>query len=116
MSIYAEIPVTIILKTNGDVLYKISSDIEIGDTVVPSGFISDGATSPKFIWWLLPPVSRYFTAAIGHDYLLSIGTDWREAEAQFKKFLKICGMKSWVVFLMVNAVRLHGLVTGQRKI
>src|SRR6056297_1245439 len=38
--------------------------------VVPAGFISDGASTPRFLWWAFPPsYAPAARAAIVHDYL-----------------------------------------------
>lgn len=36
---------------------------------VPTGFITDGATIPRWLWWLLPPLGEYSQATTLHDYL-----------------------------------------------
>lgn len=36
--------------------------------VVPAGFRFNGRTSPKFLWWLLPPVDETLEAVVHHDY------------------------------------------------
>jgi hypothetical protein len=43
--------------------------------VVPAGFETDGASVPRPLWWLYPPLGGdYDRAAVVHDYL------YREAE------------------------------------
>jgi Protein of unknown function (DUF1353) len=45
----------------------------IGDTnhiiIVPAGFVTDFASTPRAIWSVLPPTGRYQMAAIVHDFL-----------------------------------------------
>jgi Protein of unknown function (DUF1353) len=45
----------------------------IGETnhiiVVPAGFVTDFASTPRAIWSVLPPTGRYQMAAIVHDFL-----------------------------------------------
>lgn len=36
---------------------------------VETGFLTDGATIPRFLWWLLPPVDEYSQATTLHDKL-----------------------------------------------
>lgn len=37
---------------------------------LPAGFMSDGASVPRFLWWFLPPWGdRSTVAALFHDYL-----------------------------------------------
>src|SRR5438132_13707846 len=37
--------------------------------VVPAGFVTDFASTPRAIWAVLPPTGRYQMAAIVHDFL-----------------------------------------------
>ena len=39
---------------------------------VPTGFITDGATIPRVLWWLLPPIGEYSQATTLHDYLCRV--------------------------------------------
>lgn len=34
---------------------------------VPSGFVTDGASIPRVMWWLFPPAGGYMNAAVVHD-------------------------------------------------
>lgn len=36
---------------------------------VESGFLTDGATIPRFLWWLLPPIGEYTQCTTLHDKL-----------------------------------------------
>lgn len=41
-----------------------------GDWVnVPAGYLTDGASIPRALWWLLPPWREYGQAAVVHDIL-----------------------------------------------
>ncbi len=47
-----------------------------GDTfTVPAGFVTDFATSPRFLHWLVLPYGAYTRAAVLHDYLLTLVAD-----------------------------------------
>lgn len=39
---------------------------------VPTGFLTDGATIPRFLWWLLPPIEEYSQATTLHDRLCTL--------------------------------------------
>lgn len=39
---------------------------------VPTGFITDGATIPRWLWWVLPPLGEYSQATTLHDYLCRV--------------------------------------------
>ncbi len=45
---------------------KLSTGFKI---IIPEGFVFDGSSSPKFLWWLFPSYGDFFMAALIHDYL-----------------------------------------------
>lgn len=48
-----------------------------GDTfVVPTGFVTDFATVPRFLHWLVSPYGAYTRAAVLHDWLLTELARW----------------------------------------
>ena len=52
-----------------DLEYHVGSP-DSGDVIlVPKGFVTDFASSPKWTWWLVPPFGRYSPASVLHDFL-----------------------------------------------
>jgi hypothetical protein len=50
-----------------------------GDTfTVPIGFVTDFATIPRFLHWLVSPYGAYTRAAVLHDWLLVSLAEWQE--------------------------------------
>jgi hypothetical protein len=48
-----------------------------GDTfVVPTGFVTDFASVPRFLHWLVSPYGAYTRAAVLHDWLLVSLAEW----------------------------------------
>lgn len=44
-----------------------------GDAItVPIKFQTDGASVPRALWWLFPPMGKYGKAAVLHDYCYTI--------------------------------------------
>lgn len=35
---------------------------------VNANYVSDGCSVPKFLWWLFPPMGRFFVPGLIHDY------------------------------------------------
>ena len=85
--------------------YKLLEPVHIAGHVVPPGFVTDGASVPRLLWWLFPPTGRYFKAAAVHDWLLDGGYHWREANKKFREALEEQGVSKWVIFLMFWAVQ-----------
>lgn len=89
--------------------YRVTKTTKIAGYTVPEGFITDGASVPRFLWWLFPPVGRYFAAAVVHDHALASGLGWGESNDLFKEVLRDLGIAAWRRELMVAAVRLNGV-------
>jgi len=52
-----------------------------GDTfVVPTGFVTDFATVPRFLHWLVSPYGAYTRAAVLHDWLLVSLAEWQRVD------------------------------------
>lgn len=87
-------------------LYVLLEDFEFLGVKVPKGFVTDGATIPRIFWPILPPVHKYFPAAIVHDYLLTQLTR-DEADAKFNEALKQLKITKARRYAMYGAVRLY---------
>ena len=54
--------------------------------VVPEGFESDGASTPRIFWAIIPPFKRVKKAAFIHDYLCRKAKSVEERRAADKVF------------------------------
>lgn len=92
------------------VRYRVEECVSIDDPpyAVPSGFITDGASVPHFLWSVFPPVGRYFIAAVIHDHALVNGAGWRLANTLFDRALRAHDITGWRRRTMVAAVRANG--------
>lgn len=111
---FASIKVEILLpvKPTEITLYRLLETYKYKDIIVPKGFVTDGASVPRLFWGIMPPVHRYFLAAVVHDYLLYTGHNRRSADRVFGDALKehgISGVKRWVMY---RAVRAHAILFG----
>ena len=87
---------------------------------VPAGFVTDGASIPRFMQAVLPPFGKWSRAAILHDYLWRAVADGRPveisgygviahrrgADAIFHEAMLVCGVSKWLAWAMWAAVRL----------
>ena len=65
--------------------WKLTTDlnIELSDGYIlkiPKGYIFDGASVPKCLWWLFPPIDKGVIGDLIHDRL------WDDKQAQFYFF------------------------------
>jgi len=80
---------------------------------VPEGYVTDFASIPGFVQWLIQPFGRHSEAAVIHDWLYTLGTPGdakgrKIADRTFRRALKLVGV-GWVRrSLMYRAVRLGG--------
>ena len=81
----------------------------LGNTVtVPEGFISDGASIPRFFWGLIgsPWSEKYGRAAVLHDFLcLQPNYPRKQADMIFLEAMQELGVSWWLRNLMYWAVR-----------
>jgi hypothetical protein len=106
-----EVKVSLILPM-GDcdrVRYMLLEPVTLLEYTAPEGFITDGASVPRLLWFWLPPVHKYFAAAVIHDWLLSINTDRKIADKVFYKCLQKLGINPIRSKLMYWGVSLYSL-------
>lgn len=82
---------------------------------IPYGFLTDGATIPRPLWWLLPPWGVYGQAAVVHDYLCQYLAVMRSGEPEtitraqadsiFKQAMTVAGTPRWKRNVMYVCVR-----------
>lgn len=107
-----------------------------GDTfTVPIGFITDFATVPRFLRWLVLPYGPYTRAAVLHDWLLVALADWtahgpgtgyagtnssnppatsREADGVFRVAMHDLGTPWLLRWVMWTGVRWASLFSSRR--
>ncbi len=100
-----------IYRLTADTSYRLTNDegIDVFQAIVPAGFVTDLATIPRFMLWLLPQRGAYDKAAILHDYLLlQFDIPKKEVDRIFLEQMKADGVARWKRNLMYIAVRLFG--------
>jgi hypothetical protein len=87
--------------------------------VVPQGFVTDFASVPRPLTWLIPRYGRYTKAAILHDWLCrrcAAGEfSWVDADGIFRRVLHEQGVPLLRRWTMWTAVRLHSIVRGDPR-
>ena len=83
--------------------------------VVPARFVTDFASVPRALTWLVPRYGRYTKAAILHDHLWRLCAagdfSWVDADGIFRRVMRELGVPFLRRWLMWGAVRLAGVVT-----
>jgi len=102
----------LVLKFGYDVGRKGSND----RITVPAGFITDFASSPPPIWWLIPSWGKYGKAAVIHDYLYQHRTRTRkEADNILREAMLVLNVAPWRVSLIYRGVRMFGWLAWRRR-
>jgi hypothetical protein len=88
--------------------------------VVPAGFLTDFATVPRPVVWLIPRFGRYTLAAVLHDWLVTKGLSTgvvsaRDADGLFRRVLRELDVPPVRRWLMWAGVRWGSAASGRRK-
>lgn len=76
-----------------DLVWELDHEGSGEEIRVPAGFVSDGATIPRPLWWFMPAWgSRETRATILHDYLLATPVPRAEADRQLYLALRALGV------------------------
>jgi len=76
---------------------------------VPDKFVTDGASTPKILWNLFPPLGRYSIAAVVHDHLYRTHPfDRKTCDKVFLALMVFLEVSRWRRRSMYRAVRLFG--------
>ena len=77
--------------------------------VIPEGFVTDFASVPRFVAWLIPRYGRWTPAAILHDYLWEEARQGRfnkaDADGIFNRALRELGvpfLRRWIMWAAVR--------------
>lgn len=85
---------------------------------VPIGTTSDGASTPRALWVILPPTGRYWMAAFLHDYLYRCSDKPRiDCDNLLKEAMLRLGVNRFRAEVIYLGVRIGGWVpyNGYRK-
>lgn len=89
--------------------YRVGSKESEDIITVEKGFETDLASTPRFLWWIVPPHGTYGKAGVVHDYLYRNGLRTRkEADDIFYEAMQVLGVPFWKRKLMYFAVRIFG--------
>jgi hypothetical protein len=78
---------------------------------VPKGFRTNFASTPRFLWWLLPPLDHYGKASVIHDYLYrtpSVEYTRKQADDILKEACEVLKVKKWKIWMLFCGVRTFG--------
>lgn len=75
----------------------------------PPGFTSDGASTPKSIWWLIPPFGTYWLACVLHDFLYRVsGRPKDECDTILMEAMTSLGVELFLREAIYEGVHLGG--------
>lgn len=102
------------------VVNKLDAQTRIGHVSVPKGFVSDGASIPRFAWSIVGhPFSGYLAAAVVHDYLYRKGSvplcSRKDADKVLRDLMRTLGY-GWIkARTFYFAVRVAGWRSWKKK-
>jgi hypothetical protein len=84
---------------------------------VPGGFVTDFASVPRLVTWLVPTSGEYSRAAVLHDFLCEVpGFPRNDADGIFRRALGELGVPTVRRYVMWGAVRVASLLRGARVV
>ncbi len=97
-------------RTDEDPKVEVSTrDFTYKGITIPEGFKSDGASTPRFLWSIIPPFKATKKGAFIHDYLCKTAggqSDRKEADKMFRDILrdvsKINPIRYWLGYYGVR--------------
>ncbi len=82
------------------------------EIVVPEGFLTDFASTPKALYPWFPPIGIYNKAAMVHDFLYDVAcpvkVERKSADEFFLQAMEVLRVPKWKRNVMFAAVRLFG--------
>jgi len=95
--------------------YHIGTEYSKDFVHVATGFVTDFASVPSFLWWWLPSWGRYGKAAVLHDHIYQTHCKTRkEADDIFLEAMLVSGTKRWKAKIMFWGVRLFGFLAWKK--
>lgn len=93
---------------------------------VETNFKTDGATIPRWLWWLLPPIGEYTQCTTLHDKLcttyyiiqvvngkpIQVKVTRKQIDAILKESMDVLNVTPWKKKLIMAGVNLHRLVNN----
>jgi len=96
-----------------DLVYQ--SDLLKGQVVVPAGFLTDFASTPRVLWNSIPPWGVYGPATVIHDWLYWTQPCTREqADGVLLEGMRILGTNFVVEQEIYDGVRAGGQIPWER--
>jgi len=104
------------LRLDEDLVFRNTFDGGGQTVLVPRGFVTNLASTPRILWCLFPPFGRWNRAAIVHDFLCTkVDTCSRfMADAVFREAMAQLGVPLWRRVAMYYAVRLDAALTMKK--
>jgi len=93
-----------------DLVYE-TDVLPSGLVIVPAGYCTDFASTPRWTWRIFPPGGKYRAAAVVHDWLVDESPHTctsKQAARIFREAMTDLGVKRWRRAAMYRAVRMFG--------
>ena len=105
---------TLIVKQVGSRRWQLMYPLRWAEIEVPAGFVTDFASTPRWLWWLVPPYGTYAWPSVIHDwlYFTDTGGTRREADEAFREAMQDAGVPRWQRWLLYVGVRIGGVGRG----
>jgi len=84
--------------------------------LIPRGFVTDLASTPRLFWILFPPIGTYGVPAIMHDWLYWTQPVTRKvADSTFRLAMFEMGTAAWKRFVIYSSLRAFGWIAWRNN-
>lgn len=101
-----------VLKRAFKFYYADKDGSPLQEVIVPEGFVTDFASTPKALYSIFPPIGIYNKAAMVHDFLYDASCPFKierqAADRFFLQAMEVLQVPKWKRNLMFAAVRILG--------
>lgn len=99
----------IVTEKVGKRLWMLTQDYVTPYGTIPTGFIFNGASVPRILWWFADPAGELFEGACIHDYYYDNALETKAfADDAFYRTLLSYNVRPWKAFIAYHAVKLFG--------
>lgn len=93
--------------------FEVAEDCALGGILIPKGFVTDFASVPQMVWWLIPPHGKASMPSIVHDFMYQTPSAHlltrRQVDDIWFVLMKKSGVPTWQRYVMYLFVRALGL-------
>lgn len=96
-------------------IYYIGEEDSDDCVIVPLGYQTDFCSTPRFLWFIIPPDGQYAAASVVHDicYQKHLFSQ-KKSDEVFLEAMQVLGVSKWKRLAMFYGLRLFGFISYKK--